>query len=426
MEDPIAPQDSVPQTEEELARRAANQAAVRLIARFVQFGSLLNEDELPEHWKPIYQFILPYAKASRRARENMLVEALHDVPEGYEVAQVVFAAMPRIEDRNVEHRVLYTAKDALYPPPRIDWSVDQLFARPSLNILVGDPGAKKTYFALDLAVSISMGKDWLGHKTEPSPVLFVDEEAGLYQLWGRLNSVLLAHSGDTDVPLYFTSLASYDLRKENDARDLLERALNLEARLIIFDGLASLLRGSPDNNFATVQPVLFQLRLLAENCRASVLVLHHTNKEGGFRGTSAISAAADLMLHVHSPSNETLLEFQTLKARYVAPQPFCARADFTPAPDGSPRFHLEPAEYQPSQPIEPNPLPIPNMRQPAVLRVLDYLSKTPEATHAALVSDLTDFTSETLRSTLQRLKRAGLIKRTNGSGRGKVAVYSLA
>lgn len=92
------------------------------------------------------------------------------------------------EDEHLQHTgVLYSAADALKPPPTLHWCVQGLFAQPTFSMLVGDPGSKKTFLAIDLAVCVALGKPWLGHPVEQAPALFIDEQTGPIN-YGRVST----------------------------------------------------------------------------------------------------------------------------------------------------------------------------------------------------------------------------------------------
>src|SRR3972149_5937041 len=251
-----------------------NPAAARILARLIQFGYAPSPlPDLPPEWFHALAAVLDVIGSSRRVRWQTFVASVKGFP--YEMVEGVADALEDALDRNEKERVLYSSKDALYPPPPLRWCVEGLFAQPSLNLLVGDPGTKKTYLAIDLAVSVAMGQPWLGHAVHRSPVLFVDEEMGLYQLWARLNSSLHAHGAGISTPFDFISLGGYDFRDSADADQLIHRALGRGSGLIIIDALANLMRAG-ENNLASVQRVLFNLRRMAENCKPALVVTPHT------------------------------------------------------------------------------------------------------------------------------------------------------
>jgi hypothetical protein len=399
--------------------------AARILARLIQFGHVpVPVPDLPEHWRRAFDEVFLTRSRPRPERFRAFIESFEERdPNFIPMHQALNDAMPDTDDRLQQNRALYMADDALKPPPKLEWCVEEMLARPSLTMLVGNPGTKKTYLAIDLAVCVALGKPWLGRPVNQGPVLFIDEETGLHQLWARFNSALKAHNSGWGLPLGFVSLGGYNLRDEAEADVLIHRALSIDARFIVIDALANLMRGAGESNLATIQPVLFNLRRMAEYCNAAVLVIHHTNRHGLFRGSSAISAAVDLMLSIESEPADSLVTLRTLKARFVAPPPFCARANFTSAADGSKRFQLTASTEIPSPQTV---VPLPDDRQNSAIAIMDFLLHNPASTRQAITAHIVGFSPTTIRSVLHKLKHSGLIKRTNGSRRGKEAIYELS
>lgn len=402
---------------------AADEAAAEVIGALIQHGYRPNyPPDLSPGWQTAYDAVCEVLDTDFRTRFQAFTEAINEDEDFVLKLNLVNEAMPEGVDRTHQTRESYSADELMAAPPTIQWAIPNLFPRPSLNFLIGQPGAKKTYLATDLAACLALGKPWLNHPTNQSHVLFIDEETGLYQLWNRFAAALKAHNAPWGLPLHAVSLGGFDLRNVADAERLTHRALSHQTGFIIIDALANLMRGSTDSSLAAVQPVLFRLRRLAEQTQAAVLVLHHANKEGDFRGSSGIAASADLMLMAHSEPTSNYVELRTLKARFFAPPPFAARADFTPAPDGSPSVIFHPTELQ-TESSETAPRLAP--RNGAALAILTYLSQHPTATRQAITRSLPAFSKLTVRNVLEQLRESNLIKRINGDRKGKEAVYAL-
>ena len=100
------------------------------------------------------------------------------------------------EDRPVyEYRIL-TAKDAMQDHPPIEWVVIDLIPASTLSVFYGDPGSKKTWAMISLAVNVALGKEWIGHITLPNKVLFIDEESGESWFLRRLKAAILGALGE--------------------------------------------------------------------------------------------------------------------------------------------------------------------------------------------------------------------------------------
>jgi hypothetical protein len=222
---------------------------------------------------------------------------------------------------------LFSAEDALKPPPALQWCVQDLFPRPSLNMLVGGSGSKKTLLAIDLAVCVALGKPWLRHPVAQGAVLFLDEQSGPLQFWTRLNSAFAAHAVSPQTPLLYSSMSALGLKDKSAVDALIKRCCDLGVHLIIFDSFTNFLRGG-ESSLASLQPALFNLRRLAESCHAAVLVIHHTNRLGALHGSTLIPAAFDLLLSIESEPGQSSIKVSVMKSRFQAPPAFFARAIF--------------------------------------------------------------------------------------------------
>jgi hypothetical protein len=468
-----------------------NPEAARLIAALIQTGYFPSSipDCMTGYWPLALAEIQAVAEKSERQRFQAFSAFTVDLPKEqswgmmYEVRTFL---LPKI-NRTEKDRQLFWAKDAMSPPPEQEWVVPGLFARPSLNILVGDPGSKKTYLAMDLAVCVANGSPWLGFsadnqqseplrgerfggqvknveeasifmrrgsggnamppagvwgsetpkaekadhsfssadssqpKKTPVPVLFIDEESGYLQIWSRFNSVLHAHDSDPGAPLAYTSLAGYNLRDPDDTEALIKRALSIKAGLIVIDALSDLL--STTDSTGSIQPVLFNLRRLADTCRAAVLLIHHTNREGGYRGSSSIAASADLMLEISSQPDQSLVELRTLKARFQSPDPFYALAHFATTQEGEPRFHLTATENPDDS---DSSTPIPSGFTGAAMAILHFLKSHPNSTRAIITSGLSRYSEGTIRNSLKELRTERLVLITEDTVNQKSPEYILS
>ena len=203
---------------------------------------------------------------------------------------------------------------AIQPQPPIDYLISDLITNSSLNVFYGEAGSKKTYSALSMAVAVANGKDWLGFSTKQSPVLIIDEESGEKRLSRRLNETMKGMDCLSSGQLYFISLAGFKLDNKADVRTIESEINKLGAKLVIFDALADIMDGD-ENSKKDVQPVMNNLRKVADNTDSSIILIHHANKGGGYRGSTAIKASADLMVQVTSDLDDAVINFKTEKNR---------------------------------------------------------------------------------------------------------------
>ena len=173
---------------------------------------------------------------------------------------------------------------------------------------------KKTYSLLSMGVCVSVGKPWLDMPTRACKVLFIDEESGESRLSLRLAAALRGELAWKDTPFEFISLAGFHLDDPADELLLENEIRGFGAGLVIFDALADLMEGD-ENSKQDTQPIFCALRRLAERTGAALCIIHHANKMGGYRGSSAIKGAVDLMVQVTSEDGSEFVKFKTEKNR---------------------------------------------------------------------------------------------------------------
>lgn len=306
---------------------------------------------------------------------------------------------------------LHFAREALEPQPGIDWIVDRLFAAGSVAALVGEGGAKKTWCALDCAVTVATGPRWLDFETKRGTVLIVDEESGVHRMNRRLGDVLRGHEVTGDPPIAFVSLAGFNLwQSADDAQGLRDLVRSVSARLVIVDALADVLLGGDENSATDIQAVFHALRIIAEVEQCAVIVIHHANKTGAYRGSTAIKAAVDLLLTVESKPDDTRIDFMIEKSRDGEPFVFAALANFGPG-----TFNLSPT--LPAEKAERF-----NRAEQYVLR---YLGEHGESSIANIKEHADTCSAESARLAVYSLADRKKIERIDPGGPGVPAIYAL-
>jgi len=313
----------------------------------------------------------------------------------------------------------------LSPRPPIKYLVDKLIAEKSLSVWYGHADAKKTWAAVDLAVCVASGKQWLGMATEPCNVLIVDEESGRERLANRIEATLLGELGqlaNESVPINFLSSCNFNLLELPDAnidpRKCFKSTLLLaewisffDAKLVIIDSLMKIMAGGDENAVKDTSPVFKNLHWITELTGAAIVVIHHANKLGGYRGSSAIAGAIDNLISVESKQNDGLIKFKTEKMRDGEPFSFAANANWTD--EG---FYLETAE--PSADIAP----LSKSRKFA----LDFFTEKGDGT----LKQLCDYAGElykhdALKKAVQYLVSMELLERKDNGGERVEAIYGI-
>jgi hypothetical protein len=179
-------------------------------------------------------------------------------------------------------------------PVKIEWLLEDVIERGSLNLLFGEPGAGKSLFALDWAFCIAVGLEWHGQRTKQTDVVIVAGE-GFAGMARRLKALELKHSMRAPVSL-FISKRPADLLDEDSAKQVASaiKATCHNPGLVIIDTMHRNMTGDENSS----QDIGLFINNLDEHLKplgAAVLVVHHSGHgaKDRSRGSSAIRAAMD-------------------------------------------------------------------------------------------------------------------------------------
>ena len=203
--------------------------------------------------------------------------------------------------------VILQAKDftALEIPPKKKllnpWLTEQ-----SITLISGWRGTGKTWLALSILDAVSKGVSFGPWEAEASvPCLYLDGEMPTQDIMERVEEL-----GIDSVFIYSDAYAnSWGLSKANllseTWRTSMKRILTTRGvKLWVIDNLASLAGGIDENIKKDWDPInawLLELRFAG----IATIMLHHTNKEGGQRGTSAREDNLDNSILLKRPFDYT-------------------------------------------------------------------------------------------------------------------------
>lgn len=309
--------------------------------------------------------------------------------------------------------VIHSASEAMQGNWDPDWLIDKLLAVGATCIAHGQPGAKKTWVALHLAVSVAAGlPSWLRLPLKGGPVLLLDEESGVRRTNNRLAKVMRGLNVPPDIPLYYVSLASFNMRDPADVAEVGSLVAAIKPILVVADALVDLTGDANENYANEMKPATAAFKQIAETHQCAVLVLHHSNKQGGYRGSTAIPGGVDLLLHIESKVDSGTIDFETEKPRDGEAMKFSAVATWLPDEDS---FKLAAAPKIVTQPHYSR----------AEEYVIDYLTKN----GPSLLSDITSHADvcspRSSQNAIYSLASKGVIRRSNTGGQGTSAAYEL-
>jgi len=232
------------------------------------------------------------------------------------------------------------------------WLVREVWARAAVGIVGGAPKCCKSWFALDLAVSVASGTPALGrfeveHPAAPALVFLAEDSQ--HDVRARLASIAASRALDFDAldvrvivePVVRLDLATY--------RDRLVATLEVHRpAMLLLDPLVRLHR-LDENSAQEVSGLLGYLRELQRAFDCAVVLVHHASKRQRARPGQSLRGSSDL--HAFGDSNAYLADADdgaltlTLEHRSAAAlPPFRIRL----VSDGPP--HLEVVDVAPTDP----------------------------------------------------------------------------
>lgn len=300
---------------------------------------------------------------------------------------------------------IHTAREAQKEPPPVKWVVEDIIGEESLAVFYGEAGSKKTYSLFDMGICIASGKDWLGHHSKQQKVLIVDQESGDLRVWRRLNWIMRGHKIDKDIPLSYVCMPCFNLMRAADTGHLKILIQKEKARVILIDALADVMPGGDDSSSKDTGIVFENLKELVHSLRVVIVVIHHTNRKGAYRGSSNIKAQVDLMVEIESKVKSNEIAFEATKLRDSESLEFSAIAHFL-----KDSFYLSPKDHDKSGTAITQY--ILDSFAESNCSLLDLQSNAPDG-----------MTRSAIKTTLYKLIEDKKAKRMNPGTRGVDAVY---
>jgi len=212
-------------------------------------------------------------------------------------------------------------------PEPVEWVIEGMLARGEVSVLYSDAGVGKSYVALHMAYSVASGRSWLGYRTEQSPVLILDSENSKNAIHRRLLRIVHGMSGRLDAPLAVVCERFFDLGSDESIAEIERLVATTEAKLLVIDSLMDFLPGRDENSVKDMLQPLQSLKSVARSYNCAVILLHHSNKIGSYRGSSAIKGIVDNLLGINI-TDDNIMRIRSEKMREGAPIKLVARVEF--------------------------------------------------------------------------------------------------
>jgi len=219
----------------------------------------------------------------------------YEPPKKYTIEDAIISTVSFIELPTAERHAY------LYP-----WLKED-----SINLVSGWRGCGKTWFALGILDAVTKGECFGPWECEKSiPCLFLDGEMTIHDDQERIQRLKLNAERRNPFYIYSDAYASQlglpraHLGNEVWREEITQILIDKKIKLWVVDNLASLASGIDENAKKDWDPInqwLLELRFIG----ISTIMLHHVNKDGGQRGTSAREDNLDISIMLNAPPDYT-------------------------------------------------------------------------------------------------------------------------
>jgi RecA-family ATPase len=177
----------------------------------------------------------------------------------------------------------------------------------AITLIVGEPGAKKSWLAYDLALAVAQGRTWLGTPVTPHGptrnVLVLNYDNPTPECGRRFKRLGMT----PEDPIFFHSVELAPLRLPAAEAELRAIVEHLRPSLIVVDSFRQA-HDQDENSSQAMAKVMGHLKGFYAN-GASVVVVHHAGKSssnplsessavGKARGSGEIAGSADCIINV--------------------------------------------------------------------------------------------------------------------------------
>lgn len=169
--------------------------------------------------------------------------------------------------------------------------IENLLCKKDFHLLTAPAKAGKSFLAMNLALALCSGKDFLGFKTRKSRVLYLQTEIGDLPLQERFKSLVGAFQTNAeDMANLFICNARIKIDKPEGLNQL--RQLTKQARpdVIILDPLYTL-HNSDESSASAMGSMLSALKALLIELNIACFLIHHQGKQYEGKSSSTVHKA---------------------------------------------------------------------------------------------------------------------------------------
>lgn len=195
------------------------------------------------------------------------------------------------------------------------WIIKSVLPKAELAVVFGESGSGKSFLVMDMALAISRGMDWCGHRVKQGRVVYIAAE-GAGGARTRANAYAQHHELLLDELPFGVINAAPNFLQKTDAVDVAKAIVaSGPCDVVIVDTFAQTTPGANENSAEDIGKALAHCKGIHRATGALVILVHHSGKDAskGARGWSGIKAAADAEIEVTRLADARLARVSKMK-----------------------------------------------------------------------------------------------------------------
>ncbi len=184
-----------------------------------------------------------------------------------------------------------------------DRLVRRLIGENTLALIIGEPGCGKSFLATTIGIHVASGEPWFGRPVLQGAALYIAAE-GAPGLKNRALAYRKVHNPPDRMPFVIVP-ATVNLGPSGEGAEQIiaaaaevARETGCTVRLIIIDTLARANVNGDENDTRDMSRFIAACDRIRDATGATVLIVHHTAKAGGSRGSVALPGAVETIIAV--------------------------------------------------------------------------------------------------------------------------------
>ena len=262
-------------------------------------------------WKPSRKGVIP----------NFAVTPTAISQESEQVNPETGEIISATRTKNAQRKLPLLYADDVMPITDTADFIENLLCENQFSVIYGESNCGKTFFMMDLALHVAIGKQWRDREVEQGGVIYAALEGG-FNTQNRIVAFKEHHGITQPIPLAVIPSSLNLLDPDGDIQSLVEAIWEAKERIgnikmVIIDTLSRALHGGDENSSMDMGQLIINADAIRAVTGAHISFVHHSGKDAvkGARGHSSLRAAVDTEIEISREDETSPSKIKVVKQR---------------------------------------------------------------------------------------------------------------